>query len=174
MKKYLLYFFICALLSFNLKAQSSFSDATPIYKQERDNFFLDRIEYTSDKTIFYARFVPSEGIALIFYDAKNEKIWYLKDKDSPQKFETLGTYNVKVNGNLKFDFVRKSERLFLQAKQILTLEIHFPRLPKSVSTADIINVFAKTGCFCFTNINITALKKDESTELEENQIEYGD
>lgn len=125
-------------------AQNLFTDHKPEYRKWQDDYILDKIEYTKDRTIFYFRFVCKSGkyTNAIFYPPGGEHPWYLKGRDVKKNFDILEIRNVRRNSKLMKTRVR-DEAYSVAALDnvgytVFSCEVHFQRLPNDLTTVDLI------------------------------------
>lgn len=135
------------LLSFvisPISAQKEYTDHKPSYRPWQDDYILDKIEYTDDRTIFYFRFVCRSGMytSAIFYPPGGEHPWYIKGRNVKKNFELKAIKNVRRNGELVASSVRRKSlkvaALSGSGYTVFSCEVHFERLPNDLEYADFI------------------------------------
>jgi outer membrane protein OmpA-like peptidoglycan-associated protein len=129
-------------ISFNKSfAQSQeYSDYKPVYRKWRDNYILDKIEYTKTSTIFYFRFVCENGHRAIFYEPGHESAWYLKGQ-SGKNYNLKAVKNIRRNSTmLVTKLTSEKEYTSIEGYDYTTFscEVHFERLPNSEKVVDLI------------------------------------
>jgi outer membrane protein OmpA-like peptidoglycan-associated protein len=134
---------ICLLwASLGIAQKKNHTDHKPQYRPWQDDYILDKIEYTADRTIFYFRFVckPGKFVSAIFYPPGGKHPWYLRGKNVPKNFDLKEIRNVRRNGVLMAQ--RVSSELTIpaidNAHTIFSCEVHFERLPNDVTLVDLI------------------------------------
>ena len=148
MKRLLSFFVLCALIhvTYNqLSAQSTtYTDHKPTYRKWQDDYILDKISYTSERTIFYFRFVCKSGkyTNAIFYPPGGEHPWYLKGRNVKKNYYLKELKYIRRNGKLMKSRVRSSaysvSALEGAGYTVFSCEVHFERLPNDVTTVDLI------------------------------------
>lgn len=122
-----------------------YTDFRPQYTQWQDNYILDKIEYWSNRTVFFFRYKAEwEGGDVTYYGPNGASPWYLKNLDPkpgiPRSFKMTEVRNIRVGGVMRCQTLR-SQPLF-KVKQVLnevhTAEIVFPRLPVGLTQVDLI------------------------------------
>ena len=121
-----------------------YTDHKPSYRKWQDDYIIDKIEYTTDRTIFYFRFVCKSGkyTSAIFYPPGGKHPWYLKGRDVRKNFYLKEIRNVRRNGKLMKSKVRSSSYSIAAIDgvgfTIFSCEVHFERLPNNVKIVDLI------------------------------------
>ncbi|MCH2021339.1 MAG: OmpA family protein [Saprospiraceae bacterium] len=189
MKRLLLFFII--IITYNqLSAQTStYTDHKPSYRKWQDDYILDKIAYTADRTIFYFRFVCKSGkyTNAIFYPPGGEHPWYLKGRNVKKNFYLKELKYIRRNGKLMKSRVRSSAYSVSALEGIgytvFSCEVHFERLPNDVTTVDLIEgkgqEYNKNHFNCF-NVKLKTWKdkdlgtnKDSEDKVNEFQEKYG-
>ncbi|MCC5943772.1 MAG: hypothetical protein JJT94_02470 [Bernardetiaceae bacterium] len=145
-----------------------YTDYRPDYRKWKDNYILDKIEYTDSRTIFFFRFVAEylSGTAS-FYGPGAEFAWLLKNKDNPsQVFDLIEIKNIRKNGNMLKPTLNSntSETYSSTRGDVFTCEVHFATLPAIVTHADLIEGRGKErdenhfNCF---NIRLKTFESDD-------------
>ncbi len=144
MSKFIFFGFLNLLfyISFNESfAQSQeYSDYKPVYRKWRDNYILDKIEYTKTTTIFFFRFVCEKGHRAIFYEPGHESAWYLKGK-AGKSYKLKAVKNIRRNSAmLVSNLTSEKEFLSIDGYDYTTFscEVHFERLPNTEKIVDLI------------------------------------
>jgi hypothetical protein len=167
----LLAFFV---LQTSVQAQKvKYSDHKPNYTKWQNIYTIDKIQYKKDKTIFYLRFVHEydtlSGISseIVFHPTGDEYTWYLKDVENGTAYELLEIRNVYRNKELVSELVSTAEFRSSASDNentIFTCEAHFPRLPETVKSFDLIEgrgkENAKNHFNCFAVEHKLANSKD--------------
>lgn len=142
--KYIFFFLVFFPLISSSWAQPEYTDHKPQYTPWKNDYILDKIEYTKSATIFHFRFVceSDEYINAIFYPPGGEHPWYLKGKNVRKDFELKALRNVRRNGKLISSHVRRKE-LVVSALggsefTIFSCEAHFERLPNDLKVVDFV------------------------------------
>lgn len=182
MKKHLLFTlssFLFLLLAFNTQAQKATqvqastleaarTDKNPTYEQFNDQCILDKVEYQADRTIFHFRYKASSYASIWLYAPEGEHPWFLKDKINETEYNLIGVYNVRRNNKLAYKEVTESH-VYMNAdskkeKTYFECEVHFERLPETVSEVDLIEGKGMEAAWnhfhCF-NIQINPLKEEK-------------
>lgn len=182
MKKHLLFTlssFLFLLLAFNTQAQkvtqasnleAARTDKSPTYEQFNDQCILDKVEYQADRTIFHFRYRASSYTSIWLYSPEGEHPWFLKDKINDAEYNLIGVYNVRRNNRLThkevtggFVYMNADSK---KEKTYFECEVHFERLPETVSEVDLIEGKGMEGAWnhfhCFDiQINPLKTKKEE-------------
>jgi outer membrane protein OmpA-like peptidoglycan-associated protein len=117
-----------------------YTDHKPVYRKWRDNYILDKIEYTKTSTIFYFRFVCEDGHRAIFYEPGHETAWYLKGK-SGKSYSLKAVKNIRRNSAmLVSNLTSEKEYNSIEGYDYTTFscEVHFERLPNAEKVVDLI------------------------------------
>jgi len=176
MKKHLLLTlssFLFLLLAFNTQAQETAStleaaraDKNPAYEQFNDQCILDKVEYQEDRTIFHFRYRASSYTSIWLYSPGGDHPWFLKDKINDKEYNLIGVYNVRRNNRLTHKEVT-GDHVYMNAdskkeKTYFECEVHFERLPETVSEVDLIEGKGMEAAWnhfnCF-NIQVNPLKE---------------
>ena len=178
MKKHLLFTlssFLFLLLAFNTQAQKATqastleaarTDKNPTYEQFNDQCILDKVEYQEDRTIFHFRYRASSYTSIWLYAPGGDHPWFLKDKINDREYNLLGVYNVRRNNRLAYKEV-KGNHVYMNAdskkeKTYFECEVHFERLPETVSEVDLVEGKGMEAAWnhfnCF-NIQVDPLKE---------------
>ena len=193
MKRLLLFFALCFIILVTdnqLSAQSgTYTDHKPTYRKWQDDYILDKIAYTTDRTIFYFRFVCKSGkyTNAIFYPPGGEHPWYLKGRNVKKNYYLKELKYIRRNGKLMKSRVRSSaysvSALEGVGYTVFSCEVHFERLPNDVTTVDLIEgkgqEYNKNHFNCF-NVKLKTWKdkdlgttKDSDDKVNEFQEKYG-
>ena len=168
-----LFLALCSFLGLaELKAQKTYTDHKPQYRPWQNDYILDKIEYTANRTIFHFRFVCKNGayVSAIFYPKGGKHPWYLRGVNVPKNFELIEIKNVRRNGTLMAATV--TTELTIPALSnarytVFSCEVHFPRLPNDVTTVDLIEgrgqEYNRSHFNCF-NVKLKTEKEDLGTE----------
>jgi hypothetical protein len=178
MKKHLLFTlssFLFLLLAFNTQAQKTTqastleaarADKNPTYEQFNDQCILDKVEYQEDRTIFHFRYRASSYTSIWLYAPGGDHPWFLKDKINDTEYNLIGVYNVRRNNRLAYKEV-KGNHVYMSAdskkeKTYFECEVHFERLPETVSEVDLVEGKGMEAAWnhfnCF-NIQVNPLKE---------------
>lgn len=178
MKKHLLFTlssFLFLLLAFNTQAQKATqastleaarTDKNPTYEQFNDQCILDKVEYQEDRTIFHFRYRASSYTSIWLYAPGGDHPWFLKDKINDTEYNLIGVYNVRRNNRLAYKEV-KGDHVYMNAdskkeKTYFECEVHFERLPETVSEVDLVEGKGMEAAWnhfnCF-NIQVDPLKE---------------
>jgi uncharacterized protein YkwD len=119
-----------------------FVDYKPVYKKWQNNYILDKIDYTKDRTIFHFRYVSHyvNGSAT-YYGPGEDLAWFLKNDANPsQVFKMIEIRNIARNGKVEIPVLntKKPVELVTQNNDVFTCEVHFARIPNNVKVADFI------------------------------------
>jgi hypothetical protein len=180
MKKHLLLTlssFLFLLLAFNTQAQkvtqastleAARTDKNPTYEQFNDQCILDKVEYQEDRTIFHFRYKASSYASIWLYSPQGAHPWFLKDKINDTEYNLIGVYNVRRNNKLKYKEVAGGDVYMSadskKAKTYFECEVHFERLPETVSEVDLIEgkgMEASWNHFNCFDIQINPLKEEK-------------
>ncbi|PIY11590.1 MAG: hypothetical protein COZ18_03580 [Flexibacter sp. CG_4_10_14_3_um_filter_32_15] len=152
---YILFLFITLSLSNYSSAQNAnqannatsvsdkpFVDYKPVYKKWQNNYILDKIDYTKDRTIFHFRYVShyEQGTAT-YYGPGEDLAWFLKNDANPSEvFNMIEIKNIARNGKVEIPVLntKKPVQLITHNNDVFTCEVHFKRLPNNVKVADFI------------------------------------
>jgi len=154
MKKHLLLIlssFLFLLLAFNTQAQKATqastleaarTDKNPTYEQFNEQCILDKVEYQEDRTVFHFRYKASSYTSIWLYAPEGEHPWFLKDKINDTEYNLIGVYNVRRNNRLTHKKVTGGH-VYMSAdskkeKTYFECEVHFERLPETVTVVDLI------------------------------------
>ena len=138
---HLCFLLVYILVQQNLFAQGNssllYTDYRPDYRKWTENYLLDKIEYRTDRMILFFRLVASSGMST-FYGVKGESPWFLDTKG--KDVEMLGVKNIVLDGELQAETIPdEKEMVFRVSKgQIITCEIHFPRLKAGLNEVNLI------------------------------------
>lgn len=159
----------------------AYSDHKPNYTKWQNGYIIDKIQYTKDKTIFHFRFAheydPLSGVTTeaVFYPKGGEYAWYLKDVENGNTYELLEIRNVYRNEKLIKNLVSTTELrspALDKENTIFTCEVHFPRLPETVKSLNLIEGRGKeTATNHFNCFNIE-VKPANSKDLGSSQDSY--
>ncbi|MGH1339615.1 MAG: hypothetical protein ACRBFS_26085 [Aureispira sp.] len=140
----LILFFFNGVLS-GASAQKTYTDHQPQYERWQEDYSIDKIKYTSSRTIFYVRFVfkNDKHDAAIFYPPKGEYPWYIKGRNGQKDYYLKEIRKVRRNGALmkrrliggRYVVYTKSAKT---GYTIFSCEVHFERLPNTLSSIDLI------------------------------------
>lgn len=123
------------------KADLLLLDKNPNYKLWQNEYRLDKVEYRTDATVFHFRYVGGQYSYIMLYAPNGSHPWLLRDDATGREFAMKGVYNVRQNGRLVDDQI-ETDMLSLGSdggnKMIVTCEVHFAPLPKSVKSVDLI------------------------------------
>jgi hypothetical protein len=159
----------------------AYSDHKPNYTKWQNTYTIDKIQHTKDKTIIHFRFVheydPLSGITTeaVFYPKGGEYPWYLKDVENGNTYELLEIRNIYRNEKLIKNLVNTAEvRSPALDKQntIFTCEVHFPRLPETVKSFDLIEGRGKETATNHFNCFAIEHKPANSKDLGSSQDSY--
>ncbi|WP_375559831.1 CAP domain-containing protein [Bernardetia sp. OM2101] len=119
-----------------------FVDYKPVYKKWQNNYILDKIDYTKDRTIFHFRYVShyEQGTAT-YYGPGEDLAWFLKNDANPSEvFKMIEIKNIARNGKVEIPVLntKKPVQLITHNNDVFTCEVHFERLPNHVKVADFI------------------------------------
>jgi len=135
--------------SFSVSAQEViYTDYLPRYEQWQENYMLDKIEYTDDRTIFYFRFVGlyKYGGSATFYGINGEFAWYLENvKNGLQKYKLKEVKNIAVNGTVKVKSLTYKDKVTFPYEQydVFSCEVHFERLPNTITQVHLVEGYGK-------------------------------
>lgn len=119
-----------------------FIDYKPVYKKWQNNYILDKIDYTKDRTIFHFRYVSHyEQGSATFYGPGEDLAWFLKNDTNPSEvFKLIEIKNIARNGKVEIPVLntKKPVELITRNNDVFTCEVHFKRLPNHVKVADFI------------------------------------
>ncbi|WP_338762803.1 hypothetical protein WAF17_18350 [Bernardetia sp. ABR2-2B] len=123
-------------------SEKTFVDYKPIYKKWQNNYILDKIDYTKDRTIFHFRYVShyEQGTAT-YYGPGEDLAWFLKnDKNSSEIFKMIEIKNIARNGKVEIPLLnaKRPVQLITHDNDVFTCEVHFPRIPNHIKVADFI------------------------------------
>lgn len=184
MKKHLLLTlssFLFLLLAFNTQAQNATqattleaarTDKNPTYEQFNDQCILDKVEYQADRTIFHFRYRASSYTSIWLYAPAGDHPWFLKDKINDTEYNLIGVYNVRRNNRLAHKEVT-GDHVYMSAdskkeKTYFECEVHFERLPETVSEVDLIEGKGMEAAWnhfnCF-NIQVNPLKEKKEEPI---------
>ncbi len=119
-----------------------FIDYKPVYKKWQNNYILDKIDYTKDRTIFHFRYVShyANGTAT-YYGPGEDLAWFLKNDANPSEvFKMIEIKNIARNGKVEIPVLNTKNpvQLITQDNDVFTCEVHFKRIPNNVKVADFI------------------------------------
>lgn len=169
--KYVLYLILIFSISLPalLKAQS-YTDYKPQYQQFQTFYIIDKIEYTSNRTIIFFRFVTHQkaiGLtkySIIYFGARGESPWFLYKKGG-KPIKLIEIRNIAENGKIIVPVLdQPSVSIPQKYKGVYTCEIHFPKLPPDMDQLDLIEGFGNER----SNDHFNAFKikfKKENDEL---------
>ncbi|WP_027002813.1 CAP domain-containing protein [Hugenholtzia roseola] len=122
--------------------KTDYTDYKPSYRKWQDKYILDKISYTSDRTIFYFRYVSTYDYgSATFYGPKMDLAWFLKNTAKPSEaFDMIEIKNIAINGRVQLAALSTAVSKSFSSRKgdVFTCEVHFPRLPNSVKMADFI------------------------------------
>ncbi len=193
MKVYFSFVFIWIFFAFSTEVALSQSknhvDHKPSYRKWQDDYIVDKIEYTKDRTIFYFRFVCKSGkyTSAIFYPPGGKHPWYLKGRNVRKNFYLKEIRNVRRNGKLMKSRVRSSAYSINAVDGIgytvFSCEVHFDRIPNNVKVVDLIEgpgqEYNKNHFNCFRvtlkqrDDNDLGSEKDSNKKVSDFQKKYG-
>lgn len=138
--------FIC--IPFVASAQrSEFTDHKPAYRKWLDSYIIDKITYTTDRTIIYFRFVADNATSggAIFYPADGESPWFLKGKTYPENYPLICIQNIRRDGKMMNQkpiketvWIDPNPSKGKEGYTVFTCEVHFKRLPNTQKVVDLI------------------------------------
>lgn len=126
------------------QSDQAYTDYNPKYRNWRDDYTIDKIEYTKYRIIFHFRYVSKSGTynSIIFYPKSGAYPWYLRDKETGKRFPLRAIHNVRRNGELmKEQVIGNSYSLRVldgRGYTTFTCEIHFDRPPSELTQVDLI------------------------------------
>ncbi|MDX1903604.1 MAG: hypothetical protein SFU27_05545 [Thermonemataceae bacterium] len=132
-----LYFCLFSLLFSQAFAQN-YTDYKPIYKKWSPSYIVDKIEYTSTRTIVYFRYISTYDYnSVTYYGKDHEDRWVFENVDNPDEtYPHIDVKNIKKNGELLLASLTSSgkDQVTYSAKtgDVLTCEVHFRRLPNKM------------------------------------------
>jgi hypothetical protein len=165
--------FLFLLLAFSTQAQDSKTDANPVYDKFNDYCLLDKVEYQEERTIFHFRYKASSYTSIWLYSPSGDHPWFLKDEINGEEYKLLGVYNVRKNNMLTHKEV-SGNYTYMNADATKNVtyfecEVHFERLPETVSEVDLIEGKGMEGAWnhfhCF-NIKVDPLKDKQDLVIE--------
>lgn len=119
-----------------------FVDYKPVYKKWQNNYILDKIDYTKDRTIFHFRYVSHhEAGTATFYGPGEQLAWFLKNDAKPSEiFKMIEIKNIAINDTVKRAVLNTKQVVALETRSgnVVTCEVHFNRIPNHVKVADFI------------------------------------
>lgn len=122
--------------------KTDYTDYKPSYRKWQDKYILDKISYTSSRTIFYFRYVSTYDYgSATFYGPKMDLAWFLKNTAKPSEvFDMIEIKNIAINGRVQLAALSTAvSKSFASRKgDVFTCEVHFPRLPNTVKVVDFI------------------------------------
>lgn len=146
--KCIIYLFLVLSISLPtlMKAQN-YIDYKPQYEQFKNFYIIDKIEYTSDRTIIFFRFVAHQiplqdtRYTITYFGVKGESPWFLnKPKSKPIKL--IEIRNIAENGKILVPVLKDpSVSIPQKYKGVYTCEIHFPKLAQGMDQLDLIEGF---------------------------------
>jgi outer membrane protein OmpA-like peptidoglycan-associated protein len=170
-------FFLISLSQANSTPQISEADYTdylPKYRTVSSNFLISKIDYTETDIVVFFRYVASQNNDVInFYGANNEQAWKLT---SSARSEASSAYsitrssnvkNIRLNDEAKIVelHVDANKRISAQRGDVITCEVHFQTMPRSIRTVHLIGGdLNKDGVQRF-NCNDILLKTKDSKML---------
>ncbi len=137
---------VFSILYNDLFAQTlEYTDHKPMYRQWKESYILDKIEYTKNSTIFYFRFVcrSGQGISAIFYPPRHPEAWYLKGSNG-KNYQMKAVKNIRRNSELlTSNLYSRQEYPSMNGfgYTVFSCEVHFDRLPNSEKSASLIEGF---------------------------------
>ncbi|TAF34206.1 MAG: hypothetical protein EAZ67_04195 [Cytophagales bacterium] len=138
--KFLLILLLCSIGQ-SWAQKFPYTDYKPEFRNWQDNYILDRIVYTEDRTILHFRFIDTNGGYAVFYGPGAVYDWLLMNtEDRSQKFKLKEIRNIKSNNKLLVENISDASEKSIDTKEkdILTCEVHFERLPNTVKVVDLI------------------------------------
>ena len=119
-----------------------FVDYKPVYKKWQNNYILDKIEYTKDRTIFHFRYVSHHKVgSATFYGPGEQLAWFLKNDAKPSEvFQMIEIKNIAINSVVQRPILNTKQAIALDTRSgnVVTCEVHFNRIPNHVKVADFI------------------------------------
>ncbi|AFM05309.1 hypothetical protein Fleli_2964 [Bernardetia litoralis DSM 6794] len=151
-----------------------FVDYKPVYKKWQNNYILDKISYTKDRTIFHFRYVShyEEG-TVTYYGPGEDLAWFLKNDANPaQVFKMIEIKNIAISDIVKRPILNTKEAAVFETKQgdVFTCEVHFERLPKSVKIVDFIEGLGaekKTNHFNCLDVEVKTIDSENLGSLDD-------
>jgi outer membrane protein OmpA-like peptidoglycan-associated protein len=148
-------------------------DYRPQYTQWMDNYILDKIVYTQNRTIFHFRFVVTAGGGLVtYYGPKGASPWYLKNISATKPgdklaYELIEINNIAVNGVVVVKNLRTSPEFEMTQEDnaVYTCEVHFERLKPGTSKVDLIEGRGNERSELHFNCFAVTVKPPNSEEL---------
>lgn len=142
--------FLISLSQANATSQTSKADYTdylPKYRTLSDAFLISKIDYTETELVVFVRYVANkENDVVAFYGANKEQAWKLTNST---RSETSSAYtitkaaevkNIRVNDEAKVVELgeNSSKEISAQKGDVITCEVHFEIMPRSVRTVHLI------------------------------------
>jgi outer membrane protein OmpA-like peptidoglycan-associated protein len=146
--KYVLYLILIFSISLPalLNAQS-YTDYKPQYQQFQSFYIIDKIEYNSNRTIVFFRFVAHQKpvwgtqYTITYFGVKGESPWFLYKKGG-KPIKLIEIRNIAENGKILVPVLNQpSVSIPQKYKGVYTCEIHFPKLPQDLDQLDLIEGF---------------------------------
>ncbi|WP_338792479.1 hypothetical protein [Bernardetia sp. MNP-M8] len=151
-----------------------FVDYKPVYKKWQNNYILDKIDYTKDRTIFHFRYVShyEQGTAT-YYGPGEDLAWFLKNDENPSEvFELIEIKNIAVHDIIKRPILNTKEAVVFETEEgaVFTCEVHFERLPKDVKVVDFIEGIGaeeKTNHFNCLDVEVKTIDNENLGSLDD-------
>lgn len=171
----LLFFFLLLLTTPTLLGQTSkygkllHVNTSPQYKQWKKNYSISKIHFFEKRIVLTLELVFSRGStqwtkSVIFLPPNTDNSWCLKDTKTNQVFNLIEIRAVRQNGKeIKSCIKSNKDKVHIELplqgipKEIFTCEVHFPILPKTTQSVDLLegaNSKFLEGHWNFFSINI--------------------
>lgn len=141
---------LCSLSQANAAPQTSEADYTdylPKYRTLSDDFLISKIDYTENNMVVFFRYVANADNDIVgFYGAGKDQSWKLT---TSTRSETSSAYtitraatvkNIRLNDEAKVVELaaNESQKVNAQKGDVITCEVHFEMMPRSVRTVHLI------------------------------------
>lgn len=120
-------------------AKVEYTDFLPKYRTLSNNFLISKIAYTKDDIILYFRHVVEEDKDdVAFFGVLHVQAWKLTTGTRAEYRVTRSAVvrNIRLNDEMQAEYLSSKEQKRIQgnAGDIITCEIHFPKMPYSIRT----------------------------------------
>ncbi len=159
-------------------------DYKPIYQTWQKSYILDKIEYRPQRTVLHFRYLgepptksersryqynPVTKVSL--FGAGRDSSWCIANPNNPREnFSMIEVRNVRRNGEMVYERLEDRQiidfSLKAQKYEVITCEIHFPKLPNDIKIADLLEGWRYkefTNHFHCLNIQLKTENEDIGT-----------
>jgi outer membrane protein OmpA-like peptidoglycan-associated protein len=125
-------------------------EAQPQYTKWQKNYSISKISFFENRVVLDLEFIFERGTkewtrSVIFMPPNAANSWCLKDPESGKVFDLLEIKNVQRNGvEIKARIKSPKDKVQIELplegipKEVFTCQVHFPKLPNTIKTIDLL------------------------------------